>query len=183
MSDITEALILEIDRAIAEGKSAIVDGEISIAELEKELLEERVKLAVGQTVLAALIRRREELNQAPPSPPPAPETAHPVAGNVYFFAGSDYKARSPKMPEGRTVEHPADDITRGASASILSLLEVAASSNLHYTVAYITDEVYGEVNQHTLKKCAMRLYDLQRKEKVWFDRPITASTVVRLSRG
>lgn len=183
MSDITEALILELDRAIAEGKSAIVDGEISIAELENELVEKRVYLAVGQTVLAALLRRREELTQAPPSPPPAPETALPVAGNVYVFTGSDYEARSPKMPEGRTVEHPAVEINRTASARILSLLEVAASSNLHYTVAYITDEVYGEVNQHTLKKCAMRLYDLQRKEKVWFDRPITASTVVRMHHG
>jgi len=175
MSDITEALILEIDRAIAEGKSAIVDGEISIAELEKELLEERVKLAVGQTVLAALIRRREELNQAPPSPPPAPETAPHLCAAV--------ERKPPQMPKGRTVEHPADEINRRASASILSLLGIAARGDLYYTVAYITDSVYGEVNPHTLKKCALRLYDLQRKEKVWFDRPITASTMVRLSRG
>ena len=93
MSDITEAILLELDHAIAEGKSAIVDGEISIAELEKELVEKRVKLAVGQTVLAALIRRREELNQAPPSPPPAPEHAHLVAGNVYAFWVSDHDER------------------------------------------------------------------------------------------
>lgn len=175
MSDITEALILEIDRAIAEGKSAIVDGEISIAELEKELLEERVKLAVGQTVLAALIRRREELNQAPPSPPPAPETAPHLCAAV--------ERKPPQMPKGRTVEHPADEINRRASASILSLLGIAARGDLYYTVAYITDSVYGEVNPHTLKKCALRLYDLQRKEKVWFDRPITASTMVRMHRG
>lgn len=176
MSDITEALILELDRAIAEGKSAIVDGEISIAELENELVEKRVYLAVGQTVLAALLRRREELTQAPPSPPPAPETALPVAGNVYVFTGSDYEARSPKMPAGRVVVNHAPHIERQASALILMMLEEAPGE---FTLSQIAKEVYGDDSPKNLKRAQMRLHHLRREMKVSFARPLNSSTKVK----
>ncbi len=108
MSDINEALILEIDRAIAEGKGAIVDGEISLAEIEKELLEKRAQLSIGQTVIAALIAKRTELL--------ADQATTPVASNAC-------EARSPKVPEGRTVENPAVDIQQDASERILGSVQ------------------------------------------------------------
>lgn len=43
MSDLNEEILLELDRAIAEGKGALVRREITIAELEKELLDHRVE--------------------------------------------------------------------------------------------------------------------------------------------
>ena len=184
MSDITEALILEIDRAIAEGKGAIVDGEISIAELEKELLEKRVNLTIRNGAVAALIAKRTELlaDQAPPPPAPEPAVAPAVAGNVYFFAGNAHEKRSPRMPEGRAVENPAVDIQQDAAERILNVFDQPDSATC-YSVAYLTEEVYGGVTPHNLKKCCMRLYDLQRRGKVVFNRPISAATTVERTCG
>lgn len=167
MSDINEALILEIDRAIAEGKGAIVDGEISLAEIEKELLEKRAQLSIGQTVIAALIAKRTELL--------ADQATTPVASNAC-------EARSPKVPEGRTVENPAVDIQQDASERILNMFDQPDSATC-YSVAYLTEEVYGGVTPHNLKKCCMRLYDLQRRGKVVFNRPISAATTVERTCG
>lgn len=92
MPELNEEIILELDRAIAEGKSSLVSRQISIEELEKELLSCRVEMAIGQTVLDALVKKREELAQAS-SPPTSPEHAHLVAGNVYAFWVSDHDKR------------------------------------------------------------------------------------------
>jgi len=179
MSDINQMMIKEINAAIDEGKSALVHEEISIAELEKKLLEKRVYLTIGHTALAALIAKRDELraDQAPPPPAPEPAVAPAVAGNVYFFAGNAHEKRSPRMPEGRTVENPAVDIQRDASERILNMFDQPDSA-ICYSVAQITEEVYGVSTPHNLKKCAMRLCDLQRKGKVVFNRPISAATTL-----
>lgn len=92
MPELNEEIILELDRAIAEGKSSLVSRQISIEELEKELLSCRVEMAIGQTVLDALVKKREELAQAS-SPPTSPEHAHLVPGNVYAFWVSDHDKR------------------------------------------------------------------------------------------
>lgn len=168
MSDITEAIILELDRAIAEGKGAIVDSEISIQELEKELLEKRVSLSISQTVLAALIRRREELSQAPPSPTEAEHKPEELADSA--------PTSSPKMPAGRVVVNHAPHIERQASALILMMLEEAPGE---FTLSQIAKEVYGDDSPKNLKRAQMRLHHLRREMKVSFARPLNSSTKVK----
>jgi hypothetical protein len=190
MSDITEALILEIDRAIAEGKGAIVDGEISIAELEKELLEKRVNLTIRNAAVAALIAKRTELlaDQAPPPPAPEPAVAPAVAGNVYFFAGNAHEKRSPRMPEGRTVERKppqmpagrvvvnhAPSIKRDASECALMLFEAEPGP---HTVERIAAEVYGDASPRNIKRAQMRIHALKREGRATFTPPLLASTLV-----
>lgn len=177
MSDINEAIILEIDRAIAEGKGAIVDGEISIAELEKELLEKRVQLSIGQTVIAALIAKRTELlaDSAPPPPASEPVGAPAVAGNVYFFAGNAHEKRAPKMPEGRVVVNHAPSIKRDASECILMLFEAEPGP---HTVDRIAAEVYGDDSPRNIKRAQMRIHALKREGLVDFTPPLLASTLV-----
>jgi hypothetical protein len=162
MSDINQMMLKEISSAVDEGRENCADLMLEVEELESEILHKRVALEITKTVLAALIAKRTELlaDQAPP----------PVAGNAC-------EARSPKVPEGRTVENPAVDIQRDASERILNMFDQPDSATC-YSVAKLTEEVYGVFNPHNLKKCRMRLYDLQRRGKVVFNRPICASTVV-----
>lgn len=170
MSDITEALILEIDRAIAEGRGAIVDGEISIAELEKELLEKWVQLSIGQTVIAALIAKRTELLADQATTPPAPEPAVAPAS-----AGNAHEARSPKMPEGRVVVNHAPSIKRDASECILMLFEAEPGP---HAVSRIAAEVYGDASPRNIKRAQMRIHALKREGRATFTPPLRASTLV-----
>lgn len=168
MSDITEALIIEIARSIAEVKGAIVDGEISIQELERELMEKRVSLSISQTVLAALIRRREELSQAAPSPDAADHKPEEPADSA--------PTSSPKMPAGRVVVNHAPHIERQASGLILLMLEEAPGE---FTLSQIAKEVYGDDSPKNLKRAQMRLHHLRREMKVSFARPLNSSTKVK----
>lgn len=166
MSDINEEIILELDRAIAEGKSSLVSRQISIEELEKELLSCRVEMAIGQTVLDALVKKREELAQAS-SPPTSPEHAHP---------GSDHDERKPpQMPAGRTVSNPAPDIKRDASECILTLFHISHGPHTVQSIAY---EVYGTDSARDIKRAKMRLHALRRNGHVRFDRPLLPTTLV-----
>ena len=175
MGDINEEIILEIDRAIAEGKSSLVSRQISIEELEKELLSHRVEMDIGQTVLDALVKRRQELAQASP-PPTSPEHAHLVAGNVYFFPGSDYKERKPpQMPEGRVVRNPAPNVKKDASECILTLFHISPGPHTVQRIAY---EVYGTDSARDIKRAQMRLHALRRSGHVSFDRPLLPTTLV-----
>lgn len=170
MSDITEALILEIDRAIAEGKGAIVDGEISIAELEKELLEKRVNLTIRNGAVAALIAKRTELlaDQAPPPPAPEPVGAPADAGNAH-------EKRALKMPEGRVVVNHAPSIKRDASECALMLFEAEPGP---HTVELIAAEVYGDASPRNIKRAQMRIHALKREGRATFTPPLLASTLV-----
>lgn len=166
MPELNEEIILALDRVIAEGKSSLVSRQISIEELEKELLSHRVEMAIAQTALDALVKRREELAQASP-PPTSPEHAHP---------GSDHKERKPpQMPEGRVVCNPAPNVKKDASECILTLFHISPGPHTVQSIAY---EVYGTDSARDIKRAQMRLHALRRSGHVSFKRPLLPTTLV-----